>query len=268
MNIPTQKVAKIKKVVSSEYSGKLLYVMISGAHLYGFESKDSDIDFRGCYLIDTNKLMGLEPPDDFIKIEEGIDDIVLFELKKEIQQIAKGNCNIVEHLFADQIYTSDEYFALKKIVELNLNFNGLYHSYRGLAWDNYNLFCLKGMHTVKKFLYVFRGILAGIHVLHTHTIQPNLSKLLEGDEDRFWYEPIQQLIKLKRDGKEKDFLPDRMLPIYHKLVKDMLSIIDEVFEKTRPSEKVQIELDHTRKEDLDKFLKRVRKNYWKSNNGL
>lgn len=263
--IPTKDVNQIKKLVNNEYSGRLLYITISGSHLYGFESKDSDIDYRGCYLVDTNKLLGLDEPKDYIQKESGRNDIVLFELAKELKLLDVGNCNVLEHLFAKQIYTSDEYFEIKKMISLNLNMSGIYNSYRGMAWENYNKFCLKGQHSIKKFLYVFRGILAGMHALETRTIEPNLEKLLRGNEALFYHEPITQLINLKKDGLEKDLLSDNLLPIYHKLVEEMITMIDQTYEKIKPSEQVQRDLDKTRHELLEKFLKRVRKNYIKQN---
>ena len=267
MILDTVKVNQIKKMVSSEYSSKLLYITISGSHLYGFESKDSDVDYRGCFLADTNKLLGLKIPRDHLQREDGLDDIVLFELRKEIGLLNKGNCNVLEHLFAKQLYTSDEYFELKKIISLNLNLAGIYHSYRGMVWENYNKFCLKGMHTVKKFLYVFRGILAGIHAIENRQIEPNLEKLLESRTESF-IEPIQNLIRLKKDGKEKDFLPDSSLARYHKLVEEMITLIDHSYENNKLSEKIQLELDRSREKDLDKFLRKVRLNYIKKNNGV
>ena len=266
MAIPTVEINKIKKLVHTEYSGRLLYVTVSGSHLYGFESEDSDIDLRGCWLIDTNNLLGLKIPKDYIPLEDGDLDVVLFELRKEIGLLNKGNCNVLEHLFSKQLYTSDEYFELKKIIGLNLNMSGIYHSYRGLAWENYNKFCLKGMHTVKKFLYVFRGILAGMYAIENRDIQPNLEKLLENRTESF-VEPIQELIRLKKEGKEKDFLPDSSLPRYHKLVEDMITLLDECYEKNKLGEKIQLELDRTREKDLDVFLRKVRKNFMRKNNG-
>jgi uncharacterized protein len=37
-------------------------ITISGSHLYGFSSPDSDIDFRGAYLCDTMHLLGINKP--------------------------------------------------------------------------------------------------------------------------------------------------------------------------------------------------------------
>ena len=106
----TRTVNQIKHLVTTEYHGKLLNLCISGSHLYGFESEDSDIDYRGCFVLDTNSLLGMSTPRDYVERTFGENDVVLNELKKELGLLDKGNCNILEHLYAKQLYTSDEYF--------------------------------------------------------------------------------------------------------------------------------------------------------------
>jgi predicted nucleotidyltransferase len=39
-----------------------LFVTVSGAHLYGFPSPDSDIDLRGCHRLPVRALIGLDVP--------------------------------------------------------------------------------------------------------------------------------------------------------------------------------------------------------------
>jgi predicted nucleotidyltransferase len=38
----------------------LLFMTISGAHLYGFPSSDSDYDLRGVHILPTPEVVGLE----------------------------------------------------------------------------------------------------------------------------------------------------------------------------------------------------------------
>jgi predicted nucleotidyltransferase len=40
----------------------LLFATISGAHLYGFPSKDSDYDLRGVHILPATEAVGLLPP--------------------------------------------------------------------------------------------------------------------------------------------------------------------------------------------------------------
>ena len=45
-----------------------VFATISGAHLYGFASPDSDVDLRGAFLLPARSLLGLHPADETITI--------------------------------------------------------------------------------------------------------------------------------------------------------------------------------------------------------
>jgi predicted nucleotidyltransferase len=40
----------------------VLFTTVSGAHLYGFASADSDVDLRGVFLLPVENLIGLHEP--------------------------------------------------------------------------------------------------------------------------------------------------------------------------------------------------------------
>jgi len=66
---------------------KLFSLTISGSHLYGFSSEDSDVDYRGIFQESTDHFLALNNPKEVIELKNigtDKDDIVLFELKKEI----------------------------------------------------------------------------------------------------------------------------------------------------------------------------------------
>ena len=46
--------------VVSEQPHPLIFVTISGAHLYGFPSPDSDYDLRGVHLLPLRNVLGLD----------------------------------------------------------------------------------------------------------------------------------------------------------------------------------------------------------------
>src|SRR5216110_1077525 len=46
---------------------RLLFATISGAHLYGFPSPDSDFDLRGAHVLPLEKVVGLEVRDETIE---------------------------------------------------------------------------------------------------------------------------------------------------------------------------------------------------------
>jgi hypothetical protein len=45
----------------------LLFATISGAHLYGFPSPDSDFDLRGAHVLPLEKIAGLEVKDETVE---------------------------------------------------------------------------------------------------------------------------------------------------------------------------------------------------------
>ena len=52
-------------VVAQPYP--LLFATISGAHLYGFPSPDSDFDLRGAHVLPLEKVVGLEVRDETVQ---------------------------------------------------------------------------------------------------------------------------------------------------------------------------------------------------------
>src|SRR3954469_17289586 len=50
---------RLHRIVASQ-PYPLLFATISGAHLYGFPSPDSDFDLRGAHVLPLEKVVGLE----------------------------------------------------------------------------------------------------------------------------------------------------------------------------------------------------------------
>lgn len=262
-------IGKLKYKVSNEYHGKIINLMISGSHLFGFESPDSDTDYRGCFQVKTNKLLTTRKIKDTIEfktMKEGMTkenqhefdvydkDAVLDELGKEINLLLDGNCNHYEHLFADQLIKTPEFMELKRFFSENINLTGLYNSYRGMAYQNYKKFILGGKHTVKKYLYVLRGLMAGTYCLAYKQIQPNMEILTQ----RFHSPVAKELIDLKKRGMEKDPVK-KNLDKYNREVDRWFLIIDGLAEEILPP------YDHRKKEkirdDSDKLLHKLRISY-------
>lgn len=194
-------VSAIKRKVDTSQNGKVIYITISGSDLYGFPSKDSDVDYRGTYIMGTENLLGLSKKRDLIEMKP---DIVMFELAKEINLAIKGNCNVLEHINAEPIYRTAESLELKQMVNNTFGKSGLYNSYRGMATFNYKKFILRGKRTYKKYLYVFRGIMAGTYALQTGRIQSNIVEL-----NKYFKIPlVKTLVQYKLDGAEMEEVSD------------------------------------------------------------
>jgi hypothetical protein len=221
--------------------GDLVSLYISGSHLYGWPSKNSDVDIRGMYMLRDREFLGLHPPKNYIRINyednspENVEyDIDIFEIRKALNLAVKGNCNVLEGFAAEPIYKTVEYRELTKLIEGKWGKNGVYNSYRGMAWQNYRKFILNGRNTVKKYLYVFRALMAGTYALTTGRIEPNMEVLA-----RYWrVEPVKELLKIKKNGLENEGTESLNTGELDLLVEKWLDKIDEAYENCKIPEKM------------------------------
>ncbi len=251
-------VSKLKQQVAMK-NGKLLNAYISGSHLYGWESKDSDIDIRGCFILNKEEFLGLSKPKEVLEIksvsnkgvaQEDNQDIVLFEIKKLISLALEGNCNILEEINANQFYKNADFVKLKQLVNNAFGKKGIYNSYRGMAKSNYKGFILKGRNTIKKYLYVFRGLMAGIYCLQTGLIKPNIEEL----NKHFKIKEVTKLLDIKRKGLENEPLKDLETGVLDDKIKDLFDKMDEAYLKCKmPEQPTEEEV-----EEVNKFLIKLR----------
>lgn len=243
-------ISKIKNEVHKRH-GNLLNLYISGSNLYGWNSINSDLDIRGCFILNKEEFLGLNKPIEVIEIktEEG-KDIVLFEVKKLIGLALQGNCNILEEINAPQLYKKADFLKLVQLINNAFGKRGLYNSYRGLAEFNYKRFILSGRNTVKKYLYVFRGLMAGIYCLQTGLIKPNIEEL----NKYFKIKEVDKLLKLKKEGLENEPLKDLEEGILDEKIKELFDKLDKAYLKCNMPEKPTDE----EVEELNKFLINLR----------
>ena len=246
----TQLISKLKNRVHSA-GGKLFNAYISGSTLYGWTSKDSDIDIRGCYVLKKEKFLGLDNPKEVIEIKtEENKDISLFEIKKLIGLALKGNCNILEEINSPQFYKQADFVKLKQLINNAFGKKGIYNSYRGMAEFNYKRFILKGRNTIKKYLYVFRGLMAGIYCLQTGLIKPNIEEL----NKHFKIKEVTKLLEIKRAGLENEPLKDLEEGKLDEIIKGLFDKIDEAYIKCKmPEVPTKEEI-----EEVNKFLINMR----------
>ena len=241
-------IASVKKKINEDQNGTLIYLTISGSHLYGFPSVNSDVDYRGAYLTGEENLLGLHGKRDVIELikprraypDESPDpaDVVVFEMKKELGLALKSNCNVLEHINATPIYRTAEYLDMKRLVNNALGKRGIYNSYRGMAMFNYKKFIMRDRRTYKKYLYIFRGLMAGIHVLETGRIQPNLIEL----NKYFRIKHLDVLIEHKREETEKEVVKAEIDSglIDEEIVK-LFERLDRAYERSKIPDKPDLE---------------------------
>src|SRR6266498_3208852 len=98
----------------------LLFATISGAHLYGFPSPDSDYDLRGVHILPLENVVGLEVRNETLEQSQDIEglemDIVSHDVRKFFSLLLKKNGYVLEQLYSPLIvHTTPEHVELKSI---------------------------------------------------------------------------------------------------------------------------------------------------------
>lgn len=186
----------------------LIFVTISGAHLYGFPSPDSDYDLRGVHVLPLKSIVGLAMGEETIEFSGdygGLEmDIVSHDLKKFIGLMLKKNGYVLEQLYSPLIVkTTPEHEELKQLGHGCVTKHHAHH-YFGFGETQWKLFEKESPRRVKPLLYVYRVLLTGIHLMQTGRIEANLLIL----NDRFKLPYISELVERKLSGPEKSTLPD------------------------------------------------------------
>ncbi|MES2598026.1 MAG: nucleotidyltransferase domain-containing protein [Verrucomicrobiota bacterium] len=192
----------------------LLFATISGAHLYGFPSPDSDFDLRGAHVLPLPMVLGLDARDETVEDEriiEGLEmDIVSHDVKKFFNLLLKKNGYVLEQLTSPLIvHTTPEHAELKEIAKGCVTRNHAHH-YFGFVETQWKLFSNETPPRVKPLLYVYRVLLTGIWMMHTGEVEANLVTLNES----FRLPYIPDLIARKLGGPEQSTLDDADLAFH------------------------------------------------------
>ncbi len=180
-----------------------LFASISGAHLYGFASANSDVDLRGAFVLPVRALLGLKPPEETITIERLEDNLeldwVAHDVRKFAAMMIRHNGYVLEQLYSPlSVAERPEAEELRALGKGCIT-RGLLRHYRGFARGRRKLL-LEPTATVKHLLYAYRVYLTGIHVLTSGEIEANLPLLNETFRLSF----VDELIARKRAGTEKE----------------------------------------------------------------
>lgn len=181
----------------------LIFATVSGAHLYGFPSADSDFDLRGVHVLPASEAVGLSPKRETVEfsgLRGAVEmDLVTHDVLKFFTMLLKRNGYVLEQLYSPLIvHTTPEHAELKDIASGCLTRHHSYH-YLGFAATQWDLFQKEDPPRVKPLLYVYRVLLTGIHLMRTGRIEANLSVL----NDEFRLPWIPALIQRKVNGAEQ-----------------------------------------------------------------
>jgi uncharacterized protein len=181
----------------------VMFVTVSGAHLYGFESKDSDFDLRGCHITPVKALVSLDPPSETFEVMDRTAspevDLVTHDVRKFFTLLLKNNGYVLEQVASPLVVVSTpEFEELRSLVPGCITRNHRHHFLR-FGQNQWEQVVKGGKPTVKGLLYTYRVLLAGIHLMRTHQVESNLRRLNES----FRLSHIDDLIELKTTGQEK-----------------------------------------------------------------
>jgi uncharacterized protein len=197
-----------------EHPYPLLFATISGAHLYGFPSPDSDFDLRGVHLLPLKEVVGLKTGPETIEksgVRDGLEvDLVTHDVRKFFGLLLKKNGYVLEQVLSPLIvHTTPEHAELKEIAAQCITRHHAYH-YFGFAETQWKLFEKENPPRVKPLLYVYRVLLTGIHLMQAGAVEANLVRLNETAQLPY----LDDLIQRKIVGAEKERLTDTDLPFH------------------------------------------------------
>ncbi|MGB0597541.1 MAG: nucleotidyltransferase domain-containing protein [Rubripirellula sp.] len=193
---------------------RLIFVTVSGAHLYGFPSADSDFDLRGVHLLPVETVVGLKQGVETFEKEEIDDgweiDLVTHDAAKFFSLMLRRNGYVLEQVFSPLVvHTTPEHRELKKIAADCITKHHAHH-YLGFAATQWKLFAKESPPRVKPLLYTLRVLLTGIHLMRTGKVEANLEVLNQSEKMTY----VDALIDRKRNGTEKGTLDAADLGFY------------------------------------------------------
>ena len=167
---------------AAENIPNLLFVSVSGAHLYGFPSPDSDVDLRGTFAVPLETVLGLDTPQGTLEpkgMVRGVEvELVGHEIAKYLRLLIKPNGYVLEQILSPLVVsTSPAHAELQALARESLS-KRLYFHYAGFAKGEWRDYQKPGVgKTVKRLLYLHRVLMTGIVLLTEGVVEANLLAL-------------------------------------------------------------------------------------------
>lgn len=193
-------------IEKSELPGTMLLCGVTGSHLYGFPSSDSDLDLKAIHFAPARSLLGLnEPPETFDRqtVFSGIEcDFTSHEARKALRLLLGGNGNMLERIFSPfQLYPNDEMEEFRALARQSVSKQFYYH-YRGYFQGMCREHIRSEPPRAKSLLYSYRAALTGVHLLQTGEMMADLTQLAPC----YGFAVILDLIRFKRERGETSAL--------------------------------------------------------------
>ena len=213
-----------------------LFVTVSGAHLYGFPSPDSDVDLRGAHLLRPRDVVGLDLPEQTVERKldlAGVEvELVSHDLGKYLRLLVKNNGYVLEQIFSPLVVAGQAFLDGLRPLARRCITRHHYHHYRGFIATQRNLLDKQEPKITKTVLYAYRVLLTGTHLLRTGEVEASLPRLAE--EYRLPF--LTDLIAQKRE--EQGTAPNLDWAFHDAQLRGLEGLLDRAFqESTLPEER-------------------------------
>lgn len=183
--------------------GRVLLCAVTGSHIYGFPSPDSDIDLKGVHLAPTPTVLGLDPvrdAHDRLEIFEGTEcDLTTHEVGRALRLLLAGNGNMLERIFSPiQLARTPELAALRALAVGALSRRFAKH-YLGFMTGICREHEKAAAPSAKALLYIYRVALTGQHLMQTGEVVADVTAL--ATEKGF--PEVHDLVAFKQGSAEK-----------------------------------------------------------------
>jgi predicted nucleotidyltransferase len=232
----------------------LLFVTISGAHLYGFPSPDSDYDLRGVHLLPLRQVVGLHPGPETVErsgVRDGLEiDLVTHDAAKFFRLLLRKNGYVLEQVLSPLVvHTSPARDELASIARRCVTRHHAHH-YLGFADTQWKLFEKESPRRVKPLLYVYRTLLTGIHLMRSGEVEANVVSLNQS----FRLPQVPDLIARKLAGREQSTLGEADLSFHEAEYQRLRGTLEAEFAASKLPERPDAAVPAA----LDDLLIRVR----------
>jgi predicted nucleotidyltransferase len=165
--------------VVAELPYPAVFATISGSHMYGFASADSDLDVRAVHLLPLTELIGLRNGPDILqssKTRDGVElDVVSQDLAKFCRLLLRPNGHVLEQVLSPLVVATSDLHAELVAAAPGCVTRFHSHHYLGFAKGQWQQFTRGGQ--VKPALYTLRVLLTGIHLMRTGELECDLPTL-------------------------------------------------------------------------------------------
>lgn len=229
--------------LEKKHNIKILFAVESGSRAWGHHNINSDYDIRFVYKSkDINEYLTINAENDVIESNDGLYDLVGWDIKKALKLHYKSNPNLREWTLSPIIYIEDEEDIFNNLPEFNIT--TLKHHYYGLTLRHYKKYLkTKTIHDfkyLKKMLYAVRCILTW-KLLDENILPPmNLDKLLTQNSINPEFKNI--ILKLKQAYCElnMDKISDDDINLLYNWIEDSLKDMENDNNKVKEKRDISV----------------------------